>query len=175
MYTLEELAKLPLDTISKLCENNNEIYVLCQDDRLYEIKTSMDFPNEYRIKPINQTWQDYYLSLIGKTVGVYMNNILQGEVYLDPLEDDISSIKEKLADFVETPSLAIFVSSNNNPIGVYSINFFERLDHIKLKPYPQAFNLNGHSDGQLREIGKEIGEFGTRSDLIKEINAHVIY
>lgn len=56
----EILPKLPIDYLNRLCSTNNRLRNICLNERIWQIKTQNDFPDQVIIKPDTKTWRQYY-------------------------------------------------------------------------------------------------------------------
>jgi len=105
---------LSIKTINDLCSVNNIFNDLCNDETLWKIKTSNEYPTLLNQKPITSTWRNYYRTLVSRIAPVYYHGDVISIIRFIP--DEIGSVIESLAKIIyslENPIIQIaFINSN---------------------------------------------------------------
>lgn len=117
------LPRIPTRDLLKLCQTNQKFNKIGHDQGLWLIKCKKYIPDTFKyFKNDSQTWRDFYLSNIIKSVDIFYNgNRMTYQIYLDDIIRDLKNIFQDYKHFsglflVDEFLSPILMVCRNNPL-----------------------------------------------------------
>lgn len=144
---LDILTKLPISNLLHLCQTNQRIYNICQDEKFWKIKYNNDFPDIPRsYMSWKQSYLDIYNSIYNLPVFYEKENILltqlPGSRYLKPYAYGKKIINSNLV--IDPEYIILYLDEEINLVGLDWVknNVVERSIIIQNLPVTKIFIIN---------------------------------
>lgn len=177
--------ELPIDVIGQLCSIHTKFNNVCQNENLWIIKTTHDYPIFVNQKPNTSTWRDFYIYLFNnfKNVQVIYNSQVIGNIWISRL-DNWDEFKNKIRPLIQSPKIFTFLDINNNIISsdldfsqvwsMISSILITDIDITRVQPMRAAGRY--YTIGELRQILTSLGlpVTGNKLTLVNRIEHRLI-
>jgi len=85
-------SKLDIITLSNLCLTNIKLSSICNDDKFWLLKLTIDYPNDLNFKPEVLPWKVYYRDILTLEILTNIMNLFSFSLFTENFEQMILSI-----------------------------------------------------------------------------------